>query len=62
MGNFWLDACEADLSPEAAERAVYAAGPAAEAANLYPLLHRRAVADGLRASGDDRPLSLVRSA
>jgi alpha-D-xyloside xylohydrolase len=59
---FWLDACEPDLPSELAARAVYAAGPAAEAANLYPVLHTRAVADGLRAAGDDRPLSLVRSA
>ncbi|MCX3058308.1 glycoside hydrolase family 31 protein [Streptomyces beihaiensis] len=62
VGCFWLDACEPDLSRDVADRAVYAAGPAAEAANLYPLLHTRTVADGLRAAGDDRPLSLVRSA
>ncbi|MFE9968444.1 TIM-barrel domain-containing protein [Streptomyces sp. NPDC005525] len=59
---FWLDACEPDLPPAFAERAVYAAGPAAETANLYPLQHARAVADGLRATGEDRPLSLIRSA
>ncbi|MER5935774.1 glycoside hydrolase family 31 protein [Streptomyces sp. NPDC001928] len=59
---FWLDACEPDLSREAAERAVYAAGPASEAAHLYPVLHTRAVAEGLAKAGDDRPLSLVRSA
>jgi len=59
---FWLDACEPDLPRESAARAVYAAGPAAEAAHLYPVLHTRAVADGLRAAGEDRPLSLVRSA
>ncbi|MFD0273611.1 TIM-barrel domain-containing protein [Kitasatospora sp. NPDC127111] len=59
---FWLDACEPDVPPGLAERAVYAAGPAAEAANLYPLEHARAIADGLRAAGEDRPLSLVRSA
>jgi alpha-D-xyloside xylohydrolase len=59
---FWLDACEPDLPRDLADRAVYAAGPAAEAANLYPLLHTRTVADGLRAAGEDRPLSLVRSA
>ncbi|MEU1101709.1 glycoside hydrolase family 31 protein [Streptomyces tibetensis] len=58
----WLDACEPDMPPEFAERAVYAAGPAAQAANLYPLQHARAVADGLRAAGEDRPLSLIRSA
>ncbi|MFJ7244685.1 TIM-barrel domain-containing protein [Kitasatospora sp. NPDC098652] len=59
---FWLDACEPDLPPGIAERAVYAAGSAAEAANLYPLEHVRGVAEGLRAAGEDRPLSLVRSA
>ncbi|MFF4381251.1 TIM-barrel domain-containing protein [Kitasatospora sp. NPDC001547] len=59
---FWLDACEPDLPPDRADRAVYAAGPAAEAANLYPLEHVRGVADGLRAEGEDRPLSLIRSA
>ncbi|MFD0327489.1 TIM-barrel domain-containing protein [Streptacidiphilus monticola] len=59
---FWLDACEPDLPRDRADRAVYAAGPAAEVANLYPLLHARAVADGLRAAGQDRPLSLIRSA
>ncbi|MYS88681.1 MULTISPECIES: TIM-barrel domain-containing protein [Streptomyces] len=62
VGCFWLDACEPDLPREVADRAVYAAGPAAEVANLYPVLHTRAVADGLRAAGEDRPLSLVRSA
>ncbi|WP_086860061.1 glycoside hydrolase family 31 protein [Streptomyces milbemycinicus] len=59
---FWLDACEPDLTREVADRAVYAAGPAAEAANLYPVLHTRTVAEGLAQAGDDRPLSLVRSA
>ncbi|GAA3487811.1 glycoside hydrolase family 31 protein [Streptomyces cremeus] len=59
---FWLDACEPDLGREAAERAVYTAGPAAAAAHLYPVLHTRAVAEGLASAGDDRPLSLVRSA
>ncbi|MFE9426005.1 TIM-barrel domain-containing protein [Kitasatospora sp. NPDC006697] len=59
---FWLDACEPDLPLDRAARAVYAAGPAAEVANLYSREHTRAVADGLRAAGEDRPLSLVRSA
>ncbi|MFD8382411.1 TIM-barrel domain-containing protein [Streptomyces sp. NPDC059679] len=59
---FWLDACEPDLTREVADRAVYAAGRAAEAANLYPVLHTGTVAEGLAAAGEDRPLSLVRSA
>ncbi|MGX1668116.1 glycoside hydrolase family 31 protein [Streptomyces sp. NPDC055400] len=62
VGCFWLDACEPDLPPAFAERAEYAAGPASAVANLYPLQHARTVADGLRAAGDDRPLSLIRSA
>jgi alpha-D-xyloside xylohydrolase len=59
---FWLDACEPDIPPEIGRRAVYAAGRATEVANLYPLEHARAAADGLRAAGEDRPLSLIRSA
>lgn len=59
---FWLDACELDLPPHLAARAVYAAGPGPQAGNLYPLLHAQGVADGLRSAGEDRPLTLIRSA
>ncbi|WP_435176710.1 glycoside hydrolase family 31 protein [Actinacidiphila sp. bgisy145] len=59
---FWLDACEPDLSPEEAVRAVYAAGSGTEVGNLYATLHAQGVAEGLRGLGEDRPLSLVRSA
>jgi alpha-D-xyloside xylohydrolase len=59
---FWLDACEPDVSPQLAARALYAAGPGLEVGNLYPLLHAQGVADGLRAEGEDRPLTLIRSA
>ncbi|MFJ8019480.1 TIM-barrel domain-containing protein [Streptomyces sp. NPDC096311] len=59
---FWLDACEPDLPPERAARAVYAAGPAAQVTNLYGLHHTQGIADGLRAAGEERPLLLVRSA
>ncbi|MGW3409705.1 glycoside hydrolase family 31 protein [Streptomyces sp. NPDC000888] len=62
VGCFWLDACEPDLPSEAAARAVYAAGPAAEAGCIYPLHHARAVAEGLRAAGEERPLTPVRAA
>ena len=61
VAAFWLDACEPDLSPDLARRALYAAGPAAQVGNQYGALHARGVAEGLRAAGDDRPLSLVRS-
>ncbi|MGP3971427.1 glycoside hydrolase family 31 protein [Streptomyces sp. 6N223] len=59
---FWLDACEPDLAPAPDARPVYAAGPGAQVGNIYALLHAQAVADGLRSVGDDRPLSLIRSA
>ncbi|WP_309111293.1 TIM-barrel domain-containing protein [Saccharothrix sp.] len=59
---FWLDACEPDVAPHLAARAVYAAGPGAQVGNLYPLLHAQGVADGLRSTGNDRPLTLIRSA
>jgi alpha-D-xyloside xylohydrolase len=59
---FWLDACEPDFPPHLASRAVYAAGPGAQVGNLYPLLHAQGVADGLRSTGEDRPLTLIRSA
>ncbi|PWK85639.1 alpha-D-xyloside xylohydrolase [Lentzea atacamensis] len=59
---FWLDACEPDVPPHLAARAVYAAGPGAQVGNLYPLLHAQGVADGLRSAGEGRPLTLVRSA
>ncbi|MEJ2854096.1 MULTISPECIES: glycoside hydrolase family 31 protein [unclassified Saccharothrix] len=59
---FWFDACEPDVPPHLAARAVYAAGPGAQVANLYPVLHAKGVADGLRSVGEDRPLTLIRSA
>jgi alpha-D-xyloside xylohydrolase len=59
---FWLDACEPDVSPESAARAGYAAGPGVQVGNLYALLHAQGVAEGLRSVGEDRPLTLIRSA
>lgn len=61
VAAFWLDACEPDMHPELARRAVYAAGPGVQVGSIYGALHARAVAEGLRESGDDRPLSLIRS-
>jgi alpha-D-xyloside xylohydrolase len=62
VAAFWLDACEPDLTPELAARAVYSAGPGVQVGNLYGLLQARAVADGLVEDGEDRPLTLIRSA
>ncbi|MCX5240335.1 family 31 glucosidase [Streptomyces prunicolor] len=62
VAAFWLDACEPDLTPELAARAVYAVGPGIQVGNLYGLAQARAVAEGLQQGGDERPFSLVRSA
>jgi alpha-D-xyloside xylohydrolase len=62
VASFWLDACEPDLTPELAARAVYAAGPGVQVGNMYGLTQARAVAEGLADDGDDRPFSLIRSA
>jgi len=62
VAAFWLDACEPDLSPEMARRAVYAAGGGEQVGNLYGRFHAQAVADGWARAGNDRPLSLIRSA
>ncbi|MFI8929491.1 TIM-barrel domain-containing protein [Streptomyces sp. NPDC053474] len=62
VAAYWLDACEPDLPPDLARRAVYQAGPGPEVGNAYGLSTARTVADGLRAAGNDRPFSLVRSA
>ncbi|UXY22987.1 glycoside hydrolase family 31 protein [Streptomyces cynarae] len=62
VSAFWFDACEPDLPPSLAPRAVYHAGPGPQVGNAYGHEHARTVADGLRATGDDRPLSLIRSA
>ncbi|WTJ96713.1 hypothetical protein OG607_26490 [Streptomyces sp. NBC_01537] len=62
VSAFWLDACQPDMPLELAVRAVYSAGPGAQVGNLYGKLAARAVAEGLNEAGDERPLSLVRSA
>ncbi|MCX5257835.1 family 31 glucosidase [Streptomyces canus] len=62
VSAFWLDACEPDLPLELAVRGVYSAGPGTQVGNLYGKQVARAVAEGLNEAGDERPLSLVRSA
>ncbi|MDX3243211.1 TIM-barrel domain-containing protein [Streptomyces sp. ME18-1-4] len=62
VSAFWLDASEPDMPLELAARAVYSTGPGVQVSNLYGKLITRAVAEGLNEAGDERPLSLVRSA
>ena len=62
VAAYWLDACEPDLPPHLARRAVYQAGPGIQVGNTYGLSTARTVADGLREAGNDRPFTLIRSA
>ncbi|HEU5427168.1 MAG TPA: TIM-barrel domain-containing protein [Actinocrinis sp.] len=62
VAAYWLDACEPDMPPHLARRAVYKAGPGTQVSSVYGLLNAKAVADGLREVGNDRPFSLIRSA
>jgi len=62
VAAFWLDASEPDLPLHLARQALYHAGPGVQVGNSYGLAMARVAADGLRAAGNDRPLSLIRSA
>ena len=59
---FWLDADEPELKPIDPGNIRYRLGPGAAFHNLYPMLHARAVHDGLRANGEDEVVTLNRSA
>jgi alpha-D-xyloside xylohydrolase len=59
---FWLDADEPEIKPLHPDNLRYALGPGSAVHNLYPLLHSRAIHDGLRTSGETEILSLNRSA
>jgi alpha-D-xyloside xylohydrolase len=60
--SFWLDEAEPEYGAYHFEHYRLAAGPSAQVANLYPREFTRAIADGLRADGEDSPVSLVRAA
>ena len=58
---FWLDAGEPEIKPLHPDNLRYALGTGAAVHNLYPLLHARAIHDGLRSTGETEILSLNRS-
>lgn len=60
--TFWLDACEPDIKPADHDNLVFAAGSGEEVCNLYPREHLRGFYEGLKDAGEERPLSLIRSA
>ena len=59
---FWLDEAEPEYGAYEFDHYLYAAGPTAKVANIYPRDFVRAIGEGQRANGNDRPLSLVRAA
>lgn len=59
---FWLDEAEPEYGEYDLDAYRYHLGPAAKVGNLYPQRFAQAVADGLRADGDDQPLALLRCA
>lgn len=60
--NYWLDAAEPESIPYQYDNFRYAAGPGAQAANIYPFDYGRMVYDGLRAAGETEILTLERCA
>ena len=60
--TFWLDEAEPEYGVYDFELHRYHLGPALQVANLYPLFYAKAFFDGLKAEGDDEPLSLIRTA
>jgi len=60
--NFWLDCAEPEYSKPDFEQYMYDAGPAELSGNLYPLEYAKTFYDGLRAEGEEAPVSLIRCA
>ena len=60
--HFWLDTCEPELIPLEQDNTRYHLGNGREVAGLYPLMHQRAFYEGLKAEGEQAPLTLCRSA
>ncbi|MEX0322658.1 MAG: TIM-barrel domain-containing protein [Puniceicoccaceae bacterium] len=60
--TFWLDACEPDIKPADHDNLRFHAGQGEEVCNLYPREHCKGFYEGLKAAGEERPLSLIRSA
>ena len=59
---FWLDECEPEMNPYDTHNLRYAIGNGAKVSSLYPLFEAKAFYEGLKASGEELPISLCRSA
>lgn len=60
--TFWLDEAEPEYGVYDFDNYRYYLGPVLQVGNVYPALYAKAFYDGLRESGVERPLSLVRTA
>ena len=59
---FWLDEAEPGYMVYDYGNYRYHLGPALRVGNLYPQLYTRMISDGMRAEGEENPVSLVRCA
>ena len=59
---FWLDVAEPEYTTYEFHNYRYYLGSTEEVGNIYPRMYTQGFYDGLTAAGDDKPISLVRSA
>ena len=59
---FWLDTMEPEIIPLELDNTRFHLGNGTEVAGMYPLLHQKGFYEGLRSVGEDKPMTLGRSA
>lgn len=62
VDSFWLDEAEPEFAAYDFDHFRYSTGSVLRAGNAYPMYHAKAFYDGLIAAGEERPVSLLRSA
>jgi alpha-D-xyloside xylohydrolase len=60
--TFWLDEAEPEYGIYDFDIQRYHLGPGQQVTNLYPLFYAKAFFDGLKAAGEEQPISLIRTA
>ena len=60
--NFWLDEAEPEIAPYDYDNLRYYIGNGMEVSNLYPFYYAKTFFDGIKQSGQDEVLNLIRSA
>ena len=59
---FWLDEAEPEYGPYDFDNTRYYIGPALQCSNIYPAMYAKGFYDGLKESGEEEIMSLVRCA